>query len=249
MRSVAGTAAPRARTGTTSERAVATRAAGRSRALPGSRAVLGGLLVAVAALGTFAAARGAGATATRSFVVAARDVPAGSVLSPADLTSVAMHLPDASAARAFTDAGPLVGRVTVAPLAKGELVQTSAVVGGDAADERVQLSVPVDRARALDGLLQVGEKVDVLATYGEGADGRTLVVARDAEVRRVDNGSRGSITASDNSVIVLAVADGDEALAVTHASQTGKVTLLRSTRSNGPSSDSYTVTSSNATGR
>ena len=61
------------------------------------------------------------------------------------------------------------------------------------------------------------------------ASGETVVVTRGAEVRRVDNGSRGTLTTSDNTVLVLALADPDAALAVAHASQAGKVTIVRAT--------------------
>ena len=52
-------------------------------------------------------------------------------------------------------------------------------------------------------------------------------VARGAEVRRVDNGSTNALTTSDNTVLVLAVDNRDTALAVAHASQAGKITIVR----------------------
>ncbi|HEY4378497.1 MAG TPA: hypothetical protein VGM93_15125, partial [Acidimicrobiales bacterium] len=47
------------------------------RGLPGSRAVVGGLLVAVAALGTFAVTTGAGRHAVPRYIVARRPITAG----------------------------------------------------------------------------------------------------------------------------------------------------------------------------
>jgi pilus assembly protein CpaB len=212
----------------------------RRGSLPGSRAVVGGLLIALAALGTFVAAGGNGGGPTHRFVVAARDVTAGTTLGPADVTVLAIDLPDGVAARAFSDPSRVAGRVTTAAIAKGELVQASAVVTGNAADPRFQLSLPVERARALDGLVAPGEKVDVLVTYGTGSDSVTFVVVRRAEVLRVDTGKSGSISASSDVILLLAVASPDDALAVTHASQDGKVTIVRATAAatdDGP--DSY----------
>jgi Flp pilus assembly protein CpaB len=205
--------------------------------------------VAFAALGVFVAARGAGRTSSHSYVVVAHDVTEGTTLAPSDVTTATMDLPDDVAGRSYTDVGSVVGRIAVAHLGAGELVQASTVVGGDAADSRVELSIPVERARAVDGLLLPGERVDILATFGSGTDGQTLVVTRDAEIRRVDNGSRGALGGGDTSVIVLAVPDPDAALAVTHASQAGKVTVVRSTgvQDHGGAS-SYQPPSASATG-
>jgi hypothetical protein len=69
-------------------------------------------------------------------------------------------------------------------------------------------------------------------TYTGGAvgSGGTFVVARRAEVIRVDSGRSGTLsTTSGDLIIVLAVAAPDDVLAITHGSQAGKVTLVRAT--------------------
>lgn len=196
--------------------------------------MVGGLLVAIAALIAFVAARGTGTGPTHQYVVAARDVVAGTRLQPSDLRTEAVDLPDGLADRSFTDVAALVGRVTTTALSNGELVQASTVVTGNAADPRFQVSIPVERARALDGLLTAGERVDVLVTYGTGTDGETLVVVRDADVLRVDQGQRGTLGGNSDVVVLLALPQSGDALAVTHAAQAGKITLVRTT---GVSSD------------
>jgi len=205
------------------------RAIVRRRTLPGGRAVTGGFLIALAALGVFVAARGAAQHSTQHYVVVAHEVTAGTKLADADLAVTELDLPPDLASHAFTNRDRVVGQVALAHLATGDLVQGSLVAEGDAADERLQLSIPVERARALDGMLEPGETVDVLATYSGSGSGDTIVVARGAEVRRVDNGARTALTASDNTVLVLAVDNPDTALAVAHASQAGKVTIVRAT--------------------
>lgn len=189
--------------------------------------MVGGFLIALAALGAFVAARGTGDGPSHRYVVAARDVVAGSTLTSADLRTSAVDLPDDIAARAFTDAGALVGKVATAALSEGELVQASGVVGGDAADARFQLSIPVERSRALDGMLVAGERIDVLATFGTGNDSVTNVVVRGAEVLRVDQGQRAGLAATSDTIVLIAVTTPTDALAVTHAAQAGKITLVR----------------------
>jgi hypothetical protein len=130
----------------------------RRRNLPSGRAVVGGFLVALAALSAFVAARGTGGGPSHHYVVVAHDVIAGTTLRASDLRTEAVDLPNEMAGRAFTDAAAVIGRITTTALANGELVQASSVVGGDAADPRFQLSVPVERSRALDGSLVAGDE-------------------------------------------------------------------------------------------
>lgn len=211
----------------------------RRRRRPSGRAVLGGFLVAMAALTAFVAARGTPDGPSHSYVVVARDVIAGTKLQPGDLREVTMDLPDSLAGRAFRDARTLVGRLAVHPLSSGELIQASAVVTGDATDPRFQISLPVERARAVDGLVTTGEQVDLLVTYGAGADAETLVVVRGAEILRVDQGQHGALGGDNDMIVLLALTTPNDALAVTHAAQAGKITLVRTTAAasdNGPSS-------------
>lgn len=197
------------------------------RPLPGGRAVTGALLVATSLVGIVVAH--AQATADRSvpYAVAARDLPAGTVVTTADVALVPMELPAGLAgSRVFPHVDVLVGSTLITPLAQGELVQASAVVRRSGPPEEVELSVDVDRSTALGGELQPGEPVDVLATYGTGADAFTLVVARRARVIRI-GGSSGALGQSETVLAVLATRNAGEVLAITHAAQAGEVALVR----------------------
>lgn len=202
----------------------------RRRPLPGGRAAVGALLIAVAAVGTFAAASGATADARRPYLVAGADLAVGHRIERSDLALARMELPAYLAhGHAFGPgaAARLVGALVVGPVARGELVQRSTVrLGGAGAGGVRELSFPIDPARAVGGALQPGEFVDVLATYGGATDGYTVTVARAARV--VAARDRGGLAGGDSLVLTLDVPTADAALALAHAVNEGHVTVVRS---------------------
>lgn len=204
-----------------------TRVFGRRPTLPNGRAVVGGLLVATAAVGTFAAWSEADDPPSTRYVVAARDLPVGTALDADDLTVVAVDVPSPLAARVFDRVDLVVGQHTVGPLAAGELVQRSAVVAPEGADDHRQVSFAIDTADALAGTLEVGEAVDLLATYGStAADSVTEVVASGAVVAGlpvVDDGAGGQL------VVLVSLPPAANVLAVTNAIRQGALTVVRST--------------------
>lgn len=202
------------------------RQTGRRAALPNGRAVLGGLLAAAAAVGTYAAWSGAGDPPSTRYAVAARDVGVGEVLEAADVELVALDAPTSIAAAAFEadDAGLLVGQVTVAPLRAGDLVQRSAVVVPEDARPARQLSFPIDVAAALAGTLEVGERVDVLATSTRDGEPVTEVVAEGATVAKLLGDEDGG-----RLVVLLSVRDDTDLLALTTAAKVGDLTIVRTT--------------------
>ena len=202
------------------------RIAGRRPTLPNGRAVVGGLLVAAAAVGTFAAWSGADDAPATSYVVATRTLPVGTVVGPADLELVPLDAPPDLARRSFASIGAVVGQRTVAPLGAGDLVQRSAVVVPEGVLDARQVSFAIDAADALAGTLEVGEAVDLLATYGSTAsDSVTEVVAAGATVAGLpvdDEGASGQV------VVLLSLPAGTDALAVTNAIRQGALTVVRS---------------------
>lgn len=199
----------------------------RRRGLPGSRAVVGGLLVAAAAVGLFAAASTTGDGPAHSYVVARHELPAGTRLQASDLELAPMELAPAVRTRAFDSAQPLLGATLIAPLGPGELVQSSAVVARKADSASRELTFTLERGRVGSGIKQ-GERADLLATYGTGGDAQTVVVVRQAllvaiERARTSSGDTGPAT------VTVAVDDPADALALGHAIQLGKITLVRAT--------------------
>lgn len=198
----------------------------RRRALPGSRAVVGGVLVAAAAVGLFAAYTQASSGPTTSYVVASRQLAAGARLSSADLAVAPMELSPSLGSRAFRRVDEVAGSTLIAPLEAGELVQPSALVAGRAGGPGRVVSFPFESAR-LGGLKQ-GERVDVVATYGTGTEAYTAIVLTQALVVDVDR-SKSALGDSSSAVLTLGVDDAAAEVALAHALQLGKITVVVAT--------------------
>ncbi len=198
----------------------------RRQGLPGARAVAGGLLVAAAAVGLFAAYSSLQAGPGHSYAVVRRAVAAGTRLQESDLALQPMDLPPALRARAFEKLSDLKGTTVLAPLAAGELVQPSALVVTRSADAARMVSFPIERTHL--GALKQGERVDVLATYGTGTDAWTAVVLRQAQVVDVDR-SKSALGDSGSPVVTVAVADPADEPPLAHAVAIAKLTVVVAT--------------------
>ena len=199
----------------------------RRRGLPGSRAVVGGVLVAAAGVGLFSAATTAGRQPGHPYVVAGRDLTAGTRLEVGDLTLSEIELPPSVAARAFDDPALLHGATLLAPVGAGELLQISAVIASGTTAGSRELTFTVERGR-IGPTIRDGERIDVLATYGTGNEAYTLVAGRDLPVITVD---RTRVGVGDTSPVFVTVAVGDQGheVALSHAAQVGKLTVVRTT--------------------
>ena len=210
----------------------------RHRGLPGGRAVVGGVLMALAALGVYLAYDQASAGSSTPVVVAARDLRVGQILGEGDLDTVDAELPDAVEDGAFTSADALIGRVVLGPIGDGEIVQAAAITEGAATPELHEIAVRLPRGQIAVGRLKEGERVDVFATY----DDRTSSVVRGAEVVQIEADDSGSLTSDREVTLVVAVPSGDAVAAVVHALRTGDVTVVRSTFAATTAEDPLTYT-------
>lgn len=198
----------------------------RRRTLPGGRAVVGGFLVALAAVGVFAGYTSATADTREPYLVARQDLALGHRITKADLGTLPMDLPSLLRSKVYRDPSQLLGALVIGPVSKGELVQSSNVLSRDQSTDDRLISFPIESARAVNGQLRRGEFVNVVATYGTGADGYTAAVVQGARVadRSI---TRGSLSDRGTEVITLAVATPDDTLAVAHAISAGTVILVR----------------------
>ena len=120
--------------------------------------------------------------------VAARDLPAGVVLSAGDLTDAEFapgSVPDGVAADA-------AGRTLAAPLRRGEPVTDVRLVGRALTDAHADLTaLPVRLPDAgMVGLLRAGDRIDLLAADPQGSGART--VAADVLVLAVPRATAAS---------------------------------------------------------
>jgi len=197
-------------------------------ALPSGRAVLGGLLIAVAMVATYLAASGATDGPAGRAVVAARSLPIGHRVEAGDLRVAAVDLPDDAAGRLFASPEVLVGARTTADLQPGDLILRSTVVAGDDHPPGTRaFSFPVDRERAANGHLQPGERVDVLATFGTGDSARTDVVATGVRLLALEELGRATIGSNGKVVVTVALAADTDVVRATQASEVAAVTVIR----------------------
>ena len=94
------------------------------RALPSGRAVLGALLITLAALGVLFATRLSDDSTFQNAVVATRDLGPGQVIEAADVATVRLRLDD-QVEFVANDVNQVIGNVTLGPIAQFEFVQAS----------------------------------------------------------------------------------------------------------------------------
>ncbi len=207
-----------------------TRTVVRRTPLPSGRAVVGGFLVALAAVVTFWAYTQSTAAPRQLYVVAAHDLVPGQRIGPGDLHAVALDLPNAAVrAQVFGDPAPLVGASVIAPVSAGALVERSDVVGRGGAPGTEEISLAVDASRAVGGTLKVGEYVDVLGTFSSGSSSSTSVIAPHVQVLTFTATGGGSLGGSSSEMIVISVPDSETAQAVADANIAAQITLVRAT--------------------
>jgi hypothetical protein len=213
----------------------------RARTLPGGRAVVGALLVAAAAVGVFAAYLNATAEPSTRYLVARATVEPGTRITGiptiAELFEArAIDLDPDLAAQAvrLEDAESIVGRLVLAPLAPGELLSRSALVADGGVADANKISFAIDRADALAGDLRVGERIDVLATYGSGDNAYTAYVVRGVPLvaRSGDPGSGGLGGGGSSGgplTLTVAITAPEDVQALAHAVATADIVVTRST--------------------
>ncbi len=191
--------------------------------IPGARAVVGGVLVALAGVGTFVSWQQASGTPDHAYAVAERDLAPGEPVSADAVRFVPMDLPAGVAGAAFEAPAELEGRVLVAPVGDGQLLQLGAVsdqVGGEPAAE---VSITLGRDLAVDGRLRPGDTVDVYATEDE-----TTVAATRLRVVAVTEAG-GSFGDGRELTVTLALPDQADGAPIIQAAREGQVTLVRTT--------------------
>lgn len=191
--------------------------------LPSGRAVIGGLLMALAAIGTFLAYAGATADDSIDVLIATRDLTSGELITADDVELVPVELP-AGVRGLFGATEAAVGRQVVAPVDAGEFLLASATVMPTVGEETLEVAVALSGTRAA-GRLRAGDRVDVFSTWSGEVTELIAVDARVLEVR----GGESALGGGDTVVVRLAVADFAQVEALVHAQAAGDLTMIRAT--------------------
>ena len=198
--------------------------------------MVGALLVAAAAVATFAAYLDATAAPSRAFVVATTVIDPGTRLASVEDVSarfgtIALELHGDVADRLVpaADVDALIGRVVVAPLQPGDLLAASQVVADGGVDGAHSLSFALPRTAAAGGALQPGDRIDVLGTFGSGDSAYTTFVVRAVPLLRVTAPDGGTLGAGSDLTLTVAVTDPGDVQALGHAVNTATVFVVRST--------------------
>lgn len=200
--------------------------------LPTGRAVVGGLLVALAALGVLWALTRADGEPTVDYLVLAHDVQAGDIVGMQDFEIVEMVLPDEVDAftlfrNSTSEADPRW--IAQTPIREGTLalVDDYRQIGGGELPEPDgwTVTVHVDEASAMNGQASANLTVDVVGTFDETARTRTEVIARSARIVQV------APTAQDQATLAvhLQVDAYQTVLDLINAAAAGTITLVDTT--------------------
>jgi Flp pilus assembly protein CpaB len=124
------------------------------------------------------------------------------------------------------DVEGLEGSVAAYPIAKGELISRRAIRPSAAPDGQRAMSIPIDPARAVNGELEPGDRVDVIVA----ADHEVSIIVADAEVLSVNRPDRGAAFGGvDDSFAVTLAVDARESQLVAGGLAAGDIVITRTT--------------------
>lgn len=192
--------------------------------LPSGRAVVGGLLMALAAVGTFLAYTAASADDSIEVLVASRALRAGHVVTADDVELVAVEVPG-TVRGLFGTTEAAVGRQIVGPVDAGEFLLASATTVPTEGSDTLEVSVSLPASRTVAGL-RPGERVDVFSTW---SSDRTELIAVDARVLEVRGGATTVLGGGEPVLVRLALHDFSQVEALVHAQAAGDLTMIGAT--------------------
>ncbi len=200
--------------------------------LPSGRAVLGGLLVSLAVVAVLVASQMGEDATFQDVVVASQELAPGTVIEPGHVQQVRMRLSE-SADFVVSQPESIIGSVVLGPVGENEFLQVSNIAAGtpDALPSGLaEVSIEIEPGRA-PARIASGELVSVLATFSDGDESRTVLVADRVVVLSYDNGT-GDDFSGGETVLRLGVSTGEAASAIVTAAITGDVSIVGVTGAN-----------------
>lgn len=209
------------------------------RGLPSGRAVVGALLVTVAAVGSFAAASRSDNGPDDSYLVITRRVDAGTPVRSEYLRLEPMQLSPVAAANALRSTASVEGATAIHDLTAGDLLSVNDFVPaprveGETVGAVHEFALPVPRER-IAAATTAGDRVTVLATLRIHDELVTVVAVEDAVVLGWDTDDGLSRTG----VLTLALEEADTATGLAHMAVDGEITAVRTTRAIGDEYPDY----------
>lgn len=174
--------------------------------------------------------------ATTAVVVAARDIPAGTILAGSDV-KVAHYPADAAPAGRASEPGEVVGRGVVVPIAADEpLLSAKLAREGSGGGLSIMIpqgmravSVQVDEVIGVAGFVQSGTRVDVIVTINPSSgreNSRSKVVLQNVEVAAAGQTTeRDSQGRAQTVPVITLVVTPEQAEKLTLAATEGRIRL------------------------
>ena len=165
----------------------------------------------------------------RPVLVATHELAPGQTLTADDVRVVRVNASGTvlSSLLPRADAASLPGKVVAEPIHAGTLVPRRAIRTAEANDAVRVMSFPIARARAVDGKLVVGDRVDVVAVERNG--GRAGYVMAGAQVVAVDTHDGGPLAGGGDDLTLTLVVDPAIAPRLAAALETATVSVVRAT--------------------
>jgi Flp pilus assembly protein CpaB len=185
--------------------------------------VLAGLLGALLTLTVLRAADD-----TTPILAAAHDIAPGTIIDARALRVARVHA-DATTLATLIESDQLdvvSGQIAVEDIPAGTLLTRVAIRSAVQGGAPRAMSFPIARTRAVNGAIDTGDRVDVLAVQRN--SGRSSYVATDVQVLDFRSQETGPLQESDDASVTIAV-DADAAARIASALETGTVTLVRAT--------------------
>jgi Flp pilus assembly protein CpaB len=159
--------------------------------------------------------------------VATHDLAPGARLHPGDVryVPVAMSTDLLATTLDRTAVRRAAGQVVVGPIRSGELVTRGRLRPRAARSGRRAMSVPIDPARAVDGDLAPGDRVDVVVA----GQSDVAIVVPNAEVLAVDRGDDSTFASAARQITVTLAVDARESQLLTAAIADGDLAITRVT--------------------
>lgn len=179
-------------------------------------------------------------------LVAARDIPAGIELTTGMTRSIELDADSPLATTLVLSSGLRPGMVVRGVITEGSPIRTADLVAATEGDRLRSMSIPVERANAVGGVLAVGDRVDVIHVV----DGTPTYVVAGVQVIDVASSQSGrGLTGGGGAAgfFVVVRVDARQALALAGAMDKGGVQVIRSTGAE-PVGDGTTQTTTKGSG-